>query len=98
MDKDLLQQYRYFLKDSIRKKIDFSRTDQNRGIDVPPVEKPYAADAVRIDLVKPGEWEPIVGIDLSKAIGNRQFLLGVGPKQLVNVIDEPWKKGACFLP
>lgn len=72
MDKDLLKQYRYFLKDSIRKTIDFSRTDQNRGIDVPPVEKPYAADAVRIDLVKPEEWEHLVGIDLSKAIGNRQ--------------------------
>jgi SagB-type dehydrogenase family enzyme len=72
MDSSLLKQYRLFLKDSIRKRIDFSRTAQNRGIDVPPIEKPYAADAVRIDLVKPGEWKHIVGIDLSTAIGNRQ--------------------------
>jgi len=32
MGKKLLKQHRYFLKDSIRKRIDFSQTDQNRGI------------------------------------------------------------------
>ena len=51
MDEDLIEQYRYFLKDSIRKEIDFSATDQNKGVDAPPIEKPYPADAVRIDLV-----------------------------------------------
>ncbi|OGP72752.1 MAG: thioester oxidase [Deltaproteobacteria bacterium RBG_16_49_23] len=72
MDRDLLKQFRYFLKDSVRKKVDFSRTDQNRGIDVPPIEKPYPADALRINLVKPGEWRKIAKIDLATAIGNRQ--------------------------
>ena len=72
MDRDSLKQFRYFLKDSIRKKVNFSETDQNRGIDVPPIEKPYRTDAVRIDLVKPGEWKKIAGVDLAKAIGNRQ--------------------------
>jgi SagB-type dehydrogenase family enzyme len=72
MDRESLRQYRYFLKDSIRKKVDFSQTDQNRGIDIPPIEKPYRNDAVRIDLVKPGDWKNIAKIDLATAIGNRQ--------------------------
>ena len=72
MNRDSLRQYRYFLKDSIRKKVDFSQTDQNRGIDVPPIEKPCRNDAVRIDLVKPGEWKNISKIDLETAIGRRR--------------------------
>lgn len=72
MNEDLIGQYRYFLKDSIRKEINFSQTDQNRGINIPPIEKPYQADAVRIDLVKPGEWKNIARIDLIAAIGNRE--------------------------
>jgi SagB-type dehydrogenase family enzyme len=72
MNEDLIGQYRYFLKDSIRKEINFSQTDQNRGIDIPSIEKPYQADAVRIDLVKPGEWKNIARIDLITAIGNRE--------------------------
>ena len=72
MNRDSLRQYRYFLKDSIRKKVDFSQTDQNRGINVPPIEKPCRNDAVRIDLVKPGEWKNISKIDLETAIGRRR--------------------------
>ncbi|MBF8278261.1 MAG: nitroreductase family protein [Candidatus Brocadiaceae bacterium] len=72
MDEDLIEQYRYFLKDSIRKEIDFSATDQNKGVDAPPIEKPYPADAVRIDLVKPETWKSIAGVNLVAAIGNRQ--------------------------
>ncbi len=45
MNEDLIERYRYFLKDSIRKEIDFSQTDQSRGCDIPPIEKPYPADA-----------------------------------------------------
>lgn len=71
-EQDLLKQFRYFLKDDIRKRIDFSRTDQNRGIDPPPIEKPYAPDALRIDLLKPGEWTQIPRMDLIAAIQNRQ--------------------------
>src|SRR4030042_2191761 len=72
MDRDLLKQSRYFLKDSVRKKVDFSRTDQNRGIDPPPIEKPYPTDALRIDLPKPGEWRKSAKIELATAVGNRQ--------------------------
>ena len=72
MKEDLIEQYRYFLKDSIRKETNFSQTDQNTGIDIPPIEKPYRADAVRIDLVKPDAWKNIAKVDLVTAIGNRE--------------------------
>jgi len=72
MKNPTIQQYRYFLKDTIRKHIDFSKTDQNRGIDPPPVEKPFADDAVIIELPKPNTFENIPGISLSDAIKNRK--------------------------
>lgn len=72
MDKDVFKQFRYFLKDSVRKRVDFSQTDQNRGIAPPPIEKPYPADALRIDLLKPGELKKIPRMDLATAIRNRQ--------------------------
>ncbi len=72
MENELLKQFRSFLKDSIRKRIDFSKTDQNRGVQIPPIERPYPADAVKIDLPKPGQWKQIKGIDLIAAIGNRK--------------------------
>lgn len=72
MDRDLLESYRYFLKDSIRKTIDFSQTDQSRGVEIPPIEKPYPPDALRIDLTKPGEWADIPRLDTVTAIGSRK--------------------------
>lgn len=72
MEKATIQQYRYFLKDHIRKRIDFSKTDQNRGVAVPPIQKPYRPDALRVDLPRPGDWKNIPRLDLITAIANRQ--------------------------
>jgi len=41
---------RFFLKDLIRQEIDFSRTDQSRGLPPPPLQAPCPPEAVRIDL------------------------------------------------
>ena len=71
MEKTQLQQFRNFLKDSIRKTIDFSDTDQNRGVETPPVQKPYPTDTITIDLPVKSEWGNIE-IDLVKAIENRK--------------------------
>jgi SagB-type dehydrogenase family enzyme len=79
MEKDVLQQYRQFLKDSIRKEVDFSRTDQNRGIPPPPIEKPYRKDAVRVDLPPFGE---IGKKDLPAVIGRRESRRSYDPKPL----------------
>ncbi|MGA2799160.1 MAG: hypothetical protein ABSE63_16395, partial [Thermoguttaceae bacterium] len=67
-----IEQARYFLKDTIRQAIDLSQTDQNRGLDPPPLEKPYPADGKRINLVSPGKWKNIDAVDLEAAIRNRQ--------------------------
>ncbi len=72
MDKKFIEQFRFFLKDSIRKKIDLSETDQNRGEPAPPIEKPYLPEAVRIDLAKFDKWQDIPRLDLTKAIRNRK--------------------------
>lgn len=72
MNDQLLQPYRSFLKDTIRKKFDFSTTDQNRGIAPPPIEKPFSPDAVRVNLLKEDSWENIKGISLLEAIKNRK--------------------------
>ena len=68
----LIKKYRYFLKDSIRKTIDFSETDQSRGIPPPPIEKPYSQDAKRVNLVLNDKWENIKKIDLISAMENRK--------------------------
>jgi len=68
----LLEQYRYFLKDTIRQTIDFSQTDQIRGVPPPPIEKPHRADASRVDLVAADGWEDIPSVDLASAVRNRQ--------------------------
>lgn len=72
MDKDLISTYRLFLKDSIRKIIDFSQTDQNKRITPPPVEKPCPPEANRIDLPKYDQLKDIGKIDLKAAIKNRE--------------------------
>lgn len=66
-----LKRYRYFLKDSIRKTIDFTQTDQSRGVPAPPLEKPYTPDSKRIELLT-ADWDKIFPMDLSKAIMNRK--------------------------
>jgi len=72
MNRNLLEQFRYFLKDSVRLTIDFSRTDQHRGVPPPPVEKPFPPDSKRIDLIKKNKWQTIDRVDLISAIDNRR--------------------------
>ncbi len=69
---DTISRYREFLKDTIRKQVDFSQTDQRRGLAPPPIEKPYPADATRIALVPPDRWQEVKPVDLLAAITNRQ--------------------------
>ena len=71
-DEPAIDKYRYFLKDTIRREIDFSRTAQNRGIAPPPIEKPFASGARRIELTAPGQWHDVGPVDLETAIHARQ--------------------------
>ena len=72
MNQSEMEKYRCFLKDSIRLEIDFSQTDQGRGVAPPPVEKPFAADSGRIDLTAKGQWRDITDVDLATAIDRRR--------------------------
>ncbi len=69
---DLFSQFRYFLKDSIRQRINFRLTDQSRGVPPPPIEKPFPDDSIRIDLIKKDKWQNISRIDLITAIETRK--------------------------
>ncbi len=70
--KNDMQKYREFLKDTIRKTLDFSQTDQSKGLPPPPVEKPFSPDATRIDLVARGDWKKIPAADLATVIQKRR--------------------------
>ncbi len=72
MDNEQYKIYRYFLKDSIRKRINFRFTDQNRGIPVPSIEKSYPENSKLTDLPNLNEWKNIPKTDLTHAIGNRK--------------------------
>lgn len=72
MKNDSINRYRNFLKDSIRKEIDFSQTDQNRGIDAPLIQKEYSSDQKIISLPKKDEWKSIKDISLCSAFQRRQ--------------------------
>jgi SagB-type dehydrogenase domain len=63
--------YRDFLKDSIRKRVDFSRTAQRRGLAEPPWQKPLPAGAKPIALPRPDAWK-IPAIGLEQAIARRR--------------------------
>jgi SagB-type dehydrogenase family enzyme len=72
MSSESTRRLRGFLKDTIRKRVDFSRTDQSRGVPPPPVEKPFSRDQRIVGLPPRAEWKTIPSHDLSRAIGNRR--------------------------
>lgn len=72
MQQSLYSQYRYFLKDSIRKTIDFSKTSQSLGIPPPPIEKPYKSHQDLVPLTPSSEFQDLYNINLQYAIKNRQ--------------------------
>ncbi|MCM8812305.1 MAG: SagB/ThcOx family dehydrogenase [Candidatus Omnitrophica bacterium] len=65
-------QYREFLKDTVRRRVDFSKTDQGRGIPPPPFEKAADPQAARIVLPKRAQWTRIGSVDLAGAMNSRR--------------------------
>lgn len=63
---------REFLKDNVRQRVDFSSTEQNRGVPAPPLEKPFPADAVRIDLPEGNDPGQLGTMPVGEAIANRE--------------------------
>lgn len=63
---------REFLKDRIRRLVDWEQTEQHRGIPPPPLAKPAPPESERIDLPPIGEWSGIASIDLADAVAARR--------------------------
>ena len=63
---------REFLKDSVRRQVDFSLTLQGRGVAEPPWQKPCAPSERKIALASPGTWRTIPVLSLDKAIARRR--------------------------
>lgn len=72
MAHSLIEQFRYFLKDRVRLTIDFSQTDQSRRVVPPPIEKLFATDAERIDLVDKNKLHDVEDTGLITAIESRK--------------------------
>ena len=72
MDRSSRDKFRFFLKDIVRQTINFYNTDQNRGIEPPPIEKPFSPGAKRIDLIPAAELHDISAVDVFTAINNRR--------------------------
>ncbi|MGB9837724.1 SagB/ThcOx family dehydrogenase [Methanothermobacter sp.] len=66
-----IERNRYFLKDSIRKRIDFSKTPQSMGVAAPPFEKPWPEDAEMVDLPVL-DWAEMVDVNVVSCIRNRK--------------------------
>jgi SagB-type dehydrogenase family enzyme len=65
--------HRQFLKDSLRKKIDFRKSHQHRGLPEPPLEKPVSEELIRISLPDIEKWKAQIGrADLIDVIANRK--------------------------
>lgn len=62
---------REFLRDSIRKRVDFSHTGQSRGAPEPPWQKPVPVGSFTIPLPAPGAWD-VPACDLQQAIARRR--------------------------
>lgn len=70
---DEFKDNRDFLKDSLRKTIDFRASAQHRGLPIPPLEEPVDQQLPRISLPDRDSWSlAIQETDLADAIGNRR--------------------------
>lgn len=63
---------RAFLKDDLRLLIDFSQSDQNRGLAPPPAQKPLRPDQQPMALPDKPESEFLDRIDLVRALAERR--------------------------
>jgi len=72
MSKKNARKNREFLKDSNRLRIDFSLTDQNRGVKPPPLQKPFSSDQELIPLPGKHEWQSIGKTEMVHAMEQRR--------------------------
>lgn len=67
-----MQQQRDFLKDNLRQQINFYLSDQNTGIEPPPLQRPVRPEQTVIALPAAASRGDFKGTDLLEAIARRQ--------------------------
>ncbi len=74
---------RFFLKDSVRKQIDFSKTAQSRLVEAPPLQKQCPAELPRTTLADGAKsLAKVCNIPLSEAITRRESVRSYAEKPL----------------
>src|SRR5512134_3064082 len=71
---DLIRIHRQWLKDSIRKSVEWRYTDQSRGIPPPPPQKPVPAGALTFPLPGPYRFEAGGDAGLLQVLRSRRSL------------------------
>ncbi len=75
MSNNRFKQNRRFLTDIVRQEVDFSQTDQSKGLPGPPIQKPCDTDDERIDLPDGiDSLSELGGMSVGEAIINRQSI------------------------
>lgn len=66
---------RFFLKDTIRKRINFSQTAQSLGLAAPPLQKPCPQDMAKIDLPRGAEaLNHLMKMPVGEAMARRESI------------------------
>ncbi len=76
-----IQWGRTFLTDTIRKHTDFSQTDQQCGVEPPPVQIPVSPNATLLPMPGPDAWD-IAPVPVHQAIAERRSVRDYRPDPL----------------
>jgi SagB-type dehydrogenase family enzyme len=71
---ELLRTHRQWLKDSIRKAVDWGDTGQSRGVPPPPVQKPVPPNPTVVALPGPDRFDAVCTASLFSVLRNRRSL------------------------
>ncbi len=67
----MVKEERRFLKSPINSPADLIASDQDKGVDAPPIQKPYPSDAELLDLIAPEEFS-LGEVSLITVLKNRK--------------------------
>jgi SagB-type dehydrogenase family enzyme len=79
---DRIRSHRQWLKDSIRKTVDWSATGQSRGLPPPPVQKPVPPNARTIALPDPDRNGSVCAATLLEVLRSRRSVRRYSPTPL----------------
>lgn len=71
-----MRDLKYFLKDLIRREVDFAGTAQSRGLPPPPLQKPPRQGSEIISLPSSRQWETVRPVPVAEAIAGRKSRRG----------------------